>query len=157
MFPHWARNPCVDTQLTPPARELIVDAAAIRAAATEPMISIRIARAARALAVLACIAAPLSASAQATAGRASSIVLPVVAKTGSLEAEMFVCNPNTFAIDVDVLYYEANNLAAAGFKACAMLSALANSVVPLKFGTQRPVLADAASHFGLLVLRDHAT
>ena len=121
------------------------------------MISIRIARAARALAVLACIAAPLSASAQATAGRASSIVLPVVAKTSSFETERFVRNPNTFAIDVDVLYYEANNLAAPGLKACAMLSAPANSVVPLKLGTQCPVLADAASHFGLLVLRDHAT
>ena len=48
------------------------------------------------------------ASAGRASGRVSSIVLPVAAHTSSFETQVFVRNPNTFSIDVDVLYYEAN-------------------------------------------------
>jgi hypothetical protein len=82
-------------------------------------------------------------------------VIPDVAKTTSFETEVFVRNANTFPIDVDVLYYEANGLPSPGLKTCTMLSLIANSVVPFKLGTQCPTLA-TGSHFGLLVLRDHA-
>ena len=99
---------------------------------------------------------PMSAWAQASSGRASSIVLPTVAKTGSFESEVFVRNPNSASIDVDVLYYEANGLTSPGLKSCTMLSLLANSIVSFKLGTQCAPLADGKSHFGLLVLRDHA-
>src|SRR5689334_23160718 len=98
---------------------------------------------------------PLTASAQATGGRASSIVLPDVAHTSSFETTVFVRNANTFSIDVDVLYYEANELPAHGLIACTMLTLAPNSVVQFTLGNQCPPLG-AGSHFGLLVLRDHA-
>lgn len=105
------------------------------------------------LAFSAFAAVSLIAHGQATGGRASSIVLPVAAKTGSFETEVFVRNPNTFAITVDVLYYEANGLASPGLKTCATLSLPDNSVTSFKLGTQCSGLA-TGSHFGLLVLRD---
>src|SRR5690348_14877799 len=110
---------------------------------------------ANALVIVACMLVSGPALSQATGGRASSIVFPAVANTSSFATEVFVRNPNTFPIDVDVLYYEANGLPSPGLKACTMLSLLANSVVPFKLGTQCPSLA-SGSHFGMLVLRDHA-
>src|SRR5690349_2189490 len=110
---------------------------------------------ANALVIVACMLVSGPALSQATGGRASSIVFPAVANTSCFATEVFVRNPNTFPIDVDVLYYEANGLPSPGLKACTMLSLLANSVVPFKLGTQCPSLA-SGSHFGLLVLRDHA-
>jgi hypothetical protein len=107
------------------------------------------------LLVVACATLPLTAWAQATGGRASSIVLPVAAHTSSFETQVFVRNPNTFSIDVDVLYYEANELPLHGLVACTMLTLAPNSVVSFKLGTQCPPIA-AGSHYGLLVLRDHA-
>jgi len=104
---------------------------------------------------IACAMLPLTASAQATGGRASSIVIPDVAHTGSFETTVFVRNANTFSIDVDVLYYEANELPAHGLVACTMLTLTPNSVVSFTLGAQCPPLA-AGSHVGLLVLRDHA-
>jgi hypothetical protein len=98
---------------------------------------------------------PLTAWAQATGGRASSVVLPVAAHTSSFETQVFVRNPNAFSIDVDVLYYEANELPLHGLVACTMLTLAPTSVVSFKLGTQCPPIA-AGSHFGLLVLRDHA-
>ena len=58
------------------------------------------------LLTLGCATLPLTAWAQASSGRASSIVLPVAAHTSSFETQVFVRDPNTFSIDVDVLYYE---------------------------------------------------
>jgi len=103
-------------------------------------------------------ALPFGAWAQATGGRASSIVLPVAAHTSSFETQVFVRNPNSFSIDVDVLYYEANELPAHGqVLSCTMLTIAPNSVTSFKLGTQcpGPPLA-TGSHYGLLVLRDHA-
>jgi hypothetical protein len=109
----------------------------------------------RALAILACLILPAAAWAQATAGRSSSIVIPIAAKTGSFETEVWVRNANSASIDVDVLYYEANGLASPGLVACNFLTIAANSNVSFKLGTQCPSLA-TGSHFGLLVLRDRA-
>jgi len=109
----------------------------------------------RALAILACLILPAAAWAQATAGRSSSIVIPIAAKTGSFETEVWVRNANSASIDVDVLYYEANGLASPGLVACNFLTIAANSNVSFKLGTQCPSLA-VGSHFGLLVLRDRA-
>ena len=112
------------------------------------------------LLAVACATLSLTASAQATGGRASSIVFPVVAHTSSFETQVFVRNPNTFSIDVDVLYYETidplNPPAPPGLVGCTMLTLAPNSVVSFKLGTQCPPIA-AGSHYGLLVLRDHAT
>jgi hypothetical protein len=113
------------------------------------------ARACMAVLLVVCAMFPSVAAAQATAGRASSIVFPNVAKTGSFETEVFVRNPNSFAIDVDVLYYEAINQPSPGLKACTMLTIGPSSNVSFKLGTQCPVLA-TGGHFGMLVLRDHA-
>ena len=97
-----------------------------------------------------------AASAVTTAGAASSIVLPVAAKTSSFETEVFVFNHNAYVINVDVLYYEANGLAAPGQKTCSVLSLAAGETKSFKLATQCPVLNDnpPQSHFGLLVLRD---
>jgi hypothetical protein len=97
-----------------------------------------------------------AASAVTTAGTSSSIVLPVAAKTSSFETEVFVFNRNQYAISVDVLYYEANGLASPGQKTCNLLSLAANETKSFKLADQCPVLNDGASHFGLMVLRDHA-
>ena len=110
---------------------------------------------ANALVIVACMLVSGSALAQATSARSSSIVFPVAAKTSSFETEVFVRNPNASSMDVDVLYYEANNLASPGLKSCTMLTLAANSIVSFKLGTQCASLA-TGSHFGLLVLRDHA-
>ena len=81
------------------------------------------------LLTFACAMLPLTAWAQGTGGRASSIVLPVAAHTSSFETQVFVRNPNTFSIDVDVLYYEANELPLHGLVTCTMLTLAPNSVV----------------------------
>ena len=98
-----------------------------------------------------------AASAVTTAGAASSIVLPVAAKTSSFETEVFVFNHNAYAINVDVLYFEANGLTAPGQKTCSVLSLAAGETKSFKLGTQCPALDDGASHFGLMVLRDRSS
>lgn len=110
-----------------------------------------------ALAGIGALAIAGPASAQATAGRASSIVIPTAVKTASYETEVFVRNPGNgpATLEVDVLYYEANNLPSPGLKACNFLSIPQNSNVSFKLATQCPSLA-TGSHFGLLVLRDRA-
>lgn len=112
-------------------------------------------RVSKALAVLACVVLPVSAWGQATAGFASSIVFPVAAKTTSFDTEVFVRNSNSVSIDVDVLYYEANNLVSPGLVPCTFLTIAPGLVVSFKLGTQCASLA-TGSHFGLLVLRDRA-
>jgi hypothetical protein len=100
---------------------------------------------------------PALASAVATEGASSSIVFPVAATTSSFETVVFVQNINAFAIDVDVLYYEANGIAgsAPGLRACGFLSLPANNTTSFKLAAQCPSLA-AGSHYGLLILRDRA-
>lgn len=108
---------------------------------------------------LGCLAVPMTTMAQATAGRSSSIVIPVVAKTASFESEVFVRNPSDGAntIDVNVFYFEANNLAPPGGGLdCGFITINRDTTSSFKLGTQCPTLG-AGSHFGLLVLEDHAT
>lgn len=111
----------------------------------------------RALACLLLCLLPGAAWAVATSGASSSIVFPVVAKTSSFETEIFVLNRSSVAIEVDVLYYEANGLAFPGLKTCTFLSLAGGETRSFKISTQctDPVLA-TGSHFGLLVLRDRA-
>jgi hypothetical protein len=85
-------------------------------------------------------------------------VIPVAAKTGSFETEVWVRSPSnsTGPIEIDVLYYDANGLASPGLKNCGFLTIpTPNTNVSFKLGTQCPSLA-TGSHFGLLVLRDRA-
>jgi len=109
----------------------------------------------RAVVLVAGVAFAASAAAQGTAGRSSSIVIPVAAKTSSFETETWVRNPNSATLEVDVLYYEANGLPSPGLVNCGFLSIVANSTTSFKLGTQCPSLA-TGSHFGLLILRDRA-
>src|SRR3954469_15098616 len=92
----------------------------------EPASMIRVTR--TVAAALLCLL-PALASAQATEGASSSIVFPVAATTSSFETEVFVQNINGFAIDVDVLYFEANGIAgsAPGLRACGFISLPANN------------------------------
>jgi hypothetical protein len=116
------------------------------------------ARLAQTLALLACLILPATVMAQATAGRASSIIIPDAAKTASFDSEVWVRNPSSTAIDVDVLFYEAVTVvspATPGLKNCGFLTIAPTSVVSFKLGTQCPTLG-AGSHYGILVLRDRA-
>jgi hypothetical protein len=111
---------------------------------------------ARLLLGLAGLAIPMTTLAQGTSGRASSVVIPVVAKTTSFESEVFVRNPADGAntIDVDVVYFEANNLGTPGLVDCGFITINRNTTSSFKLSTQCPTLAGADSHFGLLVLQD---
>ena len=81
-----------------------------------------------------------AASAVTTAGASSSIVIPAAAKTSSFETEVFVFNHNNYPINVNVLYYEANGLAAPGQKTCTVLSLAARETKSFSLATQCPVL-----------------
>ena len=55
-----------------------------------------------------------SAGAQTTAGTSATIVVPVVAQTGSFTSEVTVYNPNGGAITVNVAFYNAQNTTSPG-------------------------------------------
>jgi len=90
-------------------------------------------------------------------GAASSIVIPVVAKTATFDSEVFVFNHNAFPITVEVRYYEAEGLPLPGQKTCSDLSVAAGETKSFKLTAQctDPYLA-TGSHFGLMVLRHKA-
>jgi hypothetical protein len=97
-------------------------------------------------------------SAVGTSGAASSIVIPLISKSSSFESEVFVFNHNAEAIEVDVLYYEANNSSVfkPGLIPCTLLSLAAGETKSFKLGAQCPGANDGNSRFGLMVLRDHS-
>jgi hypothetical protein len=98
-----------------------------------------------------------SAGAQAvtTAGRSSVVVIPVVAKTATFTSEVFVHNPLYASLTLNVLYYEANDLAAPGLKSCNQLTVPIGQTRSFTIADQCPDPALATgSHFGMLVLED---
>src|SRR5690348_6756258 len=103
--------------------------------------------------VLACaLLAPLAAPAfgQTTAGSSATIVVPVVAQTGSFGSEVTVYNPNAAAIVVSPMFYDAQNTGSPGPKPCTSISVGANASVAFTIATQCAL--PAGSNFGLLVL-----
>jgi hypothetical protein len=107
----------------------------------------------RSTVVLACaLLAPLAAPAfgQTTAGSSATIVVPVVAQTGSFGSEVTVYNPNAAAIVVSPMFYDAQNTGSPGPKPCTSISVGANASVAFTIATQCAL--PAGSNFGLLVL-----
>jgi len=94
-----------------------------------------------------------------TAGASSTIVVPVVASTGSFVSEIAVYYPGPFSgtatsMTINVFYYDANGLPSPGLKPCAQLSINAGETKSFVLASQCTL--GAGGHFGVLVLQDAA-
>ena len=63
---------------------------------------------------------------QTTSGTSATIVVPIIAQTSSFGSEVTVYNPNGGAITVNPVFYDAQNTATPGPKACTSVSLGAN-------------------------------
>jgi hypothetical protein len=95
-----------------------------------------------------------SAVAQTTAGTSATIVVPVVAQTGSFTSEVTLYNPNAGAITVSVAYYNAQNTASPGAKACNPLVLPGGRSAAFAVATQCAL--PAPPNFGLLILAEQS-
>jgi hypothetical protein len=93
-----------------------------------------------------------SAGAQTTAGTSATIVVPVVAQTGSFTSEVTVYNPNADAITVSIAYFNAQNTTSPGAKACNALVLPAGRSAAFAVTTQCAL--PAPPNFGLLILAE---
>jgi hypothetical protein len=87
--------------------------------------------------------------AQTTAGSSATIVVPVIAQTSSFSSEVTVYNPNVSSITIDPVFYDAQNTASPGPKACTSLSVGAN--VSKAFTVAAQCALPSGSNFGLVV------
>ena len=99
----------------------------------------------------------LAGHAVTTAGSASTIVIPVVAATGTYTSEISVFYPGPFSgsttsIVINVFYFEAQGLPSPGPKPCTPITVAAGQVTSFQLATQCTL--GAGSHFGLLGLQD---
>jgi len=90
--------------------------------------------------------------AQTTAGSSATIVVPVIAQTSSFSSEVTVYNPNVSSITIDPVFYDAQNTASPGPKACTSLSVGAN--VSKAFTVAAQCALPSGSNFGLVVLTE---
>jgi hypothetical protein len=93
-----------------------------------------------------------AAVAQTTAGTSTKIVVPVIAQTVSFGTEVTVYNPNAITIAVNPSFYDAQNTASPGAKACSSLSVGAGLSRTFSISTQCAL--PSGSNFGLLVLAE---
>jgi len=93
-----------------------------------------------------------SAIAQTTAGTSATIVVPVIAQTASFASDVTVYNPNAASINVNAVFYDAQNTASPGPKACTSLAVGANVSKGFTVATQCAL--PSGSNFGLLVLSE---
>ena len=100
--------------------------------------------------LLLALASPVSA--QTTAGTSATIVVPVIAQTASFTSEVTVYNPNAASISINAVFYDAQNTASPGPKACTSLSVGANVSKGFTVATQCAL--PSGSNFGLLVLSE---
>ena len=89
---------------------------------------------------------------QTTAGTSATIVVPVIAQTASFASEVTLYNPNAASIDVNGVFYDAQNTAAPGPKACTSLAVGSNVSKAFTVATQCAL--PSGSNFGLLVLSE---
>ena len=111
----------------------------------------------RGLIIAGALCAALGSSAafgQTAFGASSTIVFPTVASTGTFVGNVTLYNPNASDITVHVNYFDANNLAVPGAKACNDIVISANRSVQFALGDQCTL--GAGSHFGTLVVADSA-
>ena len=90
--------------------------------------------------------------AQTTSGSSATIVVPVIAQTASFGSEVTAYNPNGGAITVNVSFYDAQNTANPGAKACTPLSIGAGASVEFSLAGQCALPTGA--NFGLLVMAE---
>lgn len=90
--------------------------------------------------------------AQTTAGTSATIVVPVIAQTASFASDVTVYNPNAASINVNAVFYDAQNTASPGPKACTSLAVGAN--VSKGFTVAAQCALPSGSNFGLLVLSE---
>jgi hypothetical protein len=100
------------------------------------------------------VAASSLAIANTTAGAASVMVIPIAAQTASYSTEVFVRNPQTVPITLNVKFYEAKTAAIPGLRPCSQFSLLAGQSLSFQLGSQCTL--GAGNHHGLLILEDAA-
>ena len=100
----------------------------------------------------ACAASAAPAGAQTTAGTSATIVVPVVAQTGSFTSEVTVYNPNAGAITVGVAFYNAQNTTSPGAKTCNALLIPGGRSAAFTVTTQCAL--PTPPNFGLLILAE---
>jgi hypothetical protein len=93
--------------------------------------------------------------AQTTAGAGSVIVVPVVAQTSSYNSEIFVRNPNSAPITLNVKFYEALTSATPGLRPCNQLTVPA--LLTVQFTLPGQCTLGAGNHHGMLLLEDAAS
>src|SRR5689334_3872193 len=101
------------------------------------------------LSVLVVFALATTAFAQTTAGTSATIVVPVIAQTASFGSEVTLFNPNAATITVNPVFFDAQNTASPGLKACTSMLLGAN--VTKAFTVASQCALPAGSNFGLLV------
>jgi hypothetical protein len=104
--------------------------------------------------ISAIFAFPVVAFAVTTAGAGSVIVVPIVAQTGSYTSEIYVRNPNTSSMTINVKFYESKNSAVPGLRPCTPIVVAAGRTLVFSLATQCTL--GAGSHFGMLILEDAA-
>ena len=83
---------------------------------------------------------------------ASSVVVPIMARTVSYTTEVYIRNSNAVAITIDVNFFEANNSSVPGQRPCTAFDVPANATRQLTPATQCTL--GTGNHFGMLVLED---
>ena len=106
----------------------------------------------RLLLALGLLSASAWSQAQTTSGSSATIVVPVIAQTASFGSEVTAYNPNGGAITVNVSFYDAQNTANPGAKACTPLSIGAGASVEFSLAGQCAL--PTGGNFGLLVLAE---
>jgi hypothetical protein len=94
----------------------------------------------------------LHGQAQTTAGTSATIVVPLIAQTGSFGSEVTVYNPNAGAVTVDAAFYDAQNTDSPGLKPCTSLVLSAGGSAQFSIATQCAL--PAVPNFGLLILSE---
>lgn len=89
---------------------------------------------------------------QTTAGASSTIVVPLVARTGSYASVITAFNPNAESISVDATLYDAAKTATPGAKTCEPLSIPAGASV--EFDLAGRCALSAGPSFGALLLTE---
>jgi hypothetical protein len=95
-----------------------------------------------------------AALAQTAFGASTSIVLPLIANTGTFTSEVTLFNSNPADVTVAIGYYDANNLPSPGAKTCSDVVIPANRSV--QFSLSGQCTLEAGSHFGVLTASDVA-
>ncbi len=105
-----------------------------------------------------CSAVVSSTGAQTTAGSGTLIVLPLAAYIpGAYTTTVFVRNPNTNAITINIRYYQSDSANPAGTGtplACGQISIPANLAVTFDLGAQCGSAFTGTDNFGQILLED---